>query len=178
MSFSTFRQCCWLTLALAVGTIIYFDHEPYCAPSVTLAELQSHMPAEVRVALAREEPRTPGWEKVEHTHIDREPQCQWCGGTLDRQVHHTRPFALNPALHGSTAPGGEFDDGKDGTGRDGNLITLCEAQGRLCHLIYGHERKFKGGENLNVRVDCDKHQAEMKTAGNWPMRPDTVPIQK
>lgn len=51
--------------------------------------------------------RAGQWAHVRALHLQREPYCAWCGGSFDLQIHHIRPFALNPELHGSTAPGGE-----------------------------------------------------------------------
>ncbi len=136
----------------------------------------AHPPQEFVEKVANDKARSDKWEKVRKIHIQREPYCAWCGGTTNLQVHHIRPFALNPELHGSTALGGELDDGVDGTGRDGNLITLCMIPAKEAktpdeadhHERYGHGGHFKGGENLKVREECTAHEAAMRSKGLWP----------
>jgi hypothetical protein len=78
---------------------------------------------------------------VEKEHLEKEPACQWCGGTVRLQVHHVTPFHLAPAL--------ELDDF--------NLITLCEGGGYLnCHFIHGHNGDWKSF-NDQVREECRDH---------------------
>jgi len=45
----------------------------------------------------------------------------------------------------------ELDDGQDGTGRDGNLITLC----RHCHWRVGHLRINWSDGNPDIRLMLD-----------------------
>ncbi len=85
--------------------------------------------------------RSPEWRKVEKEHLEKEPCCQWCGGTTKLQVHHITPFHLAPAL--------ELDPF--------NLITLCEEGGYLnCHLYHGHNGDWKSF-NDQVREECAEH---------------------
>lgn len=75
--------------------------------------------------------RSPDWPAVRRLHLSREPLCQWCGGGEHVQVHHIFPFHLFPYL--------ELYDGVNGTGRDGNLISLCERPDTQCHFRQGHK---------------------------------------
>ena len=87
--------------------------------------------------------RSPEWHKVEKEHLEKEPCCQWCGGTEKLQVHHVTPFHLAPAL--------ELDPG--------NLITLCEEGGFYnCHLAHGHNGDWKSF-NDQVREQCNCHHS-------------------
>ena len=52
--------------------------------------------------------------------------CAACGGTTKLRVHHIRPFHLFPMLE--LVPS--------------NLIVLCEAKGKQCHLRVGHGRDW------------------------------------
>lgn len=52
--------------------------------------------------------------------------CAACGGTTKLQVHHIKPFHLFPKL--------ELEPS--------NLIVLCGAKGRQCHLRIGHGRDW------------------------------------
>ena len=138
--------------------------------------LVSRVPADFAAAVKSDSARSSKWESVRKLHLKREPCCAWCGGTFNLQVHHIHPFALTPGGHGSDAPGGELDDGKDGTGKDGNLITLCmvpkdkakRPEDADHHELYGHSGHFKGGENLQVREQCAAHEKELRAAGKWP----------
>jgi hypothetical protein len=86
--------------------------------------------------------RSPQWHRVEKEHLEKEPQCQWCGATSKLQVHHIKPFHLHPEL--------ELDPA--------NFITLCEEGGYLnCHLFHGHNGDFKSF-NDKVREDCEEHR--------------------
>jgi hypothetical protein len=59
------------------------------------------------------------------------------------EVHHIRPFHLYPQL--------ELEPG--------NLITLCERDGRDCHFTFGHFHNW-ANLNLNVVADVDHYNAE------------------
>ena len=50
------------------------------------------------------------------------PFCQVCGGMEKLEIHHVTPVSVNPSL--------ELDAE--------NLLTLCMAFPRYCHLQYGH----------------------------------------
>ena len=73
--------------------------------------------------------RSNQWPTARKAHLELYPACAVCGGSVDIQVHHIRPFHLHPEL--------ELDPG--------NLVTLCESKkaGVNCHLWFGHLGNFK-----------------------------------
>lgn len=73
--------------------------------------------------------RSGSWPRVRADHLAQNPACALCGGTEKLEVHHKRPFHLQPELEL------QMD----------NLITLCEANkgGVNCHLFAGHLGSFK-----------------------------------
>jgi hypothetical protein len=79
--------------------------------------------------------RSPEWPTVRRKHLEKNPKCAACGGTRLCQVHHKKPFHLDPAL--------ELDPE--------NLITLCIA--KLCHIDIGHGDDYKA-YNPNVEKDA------------------------
>jgi 5-methylcytosine-specific restriction enzyme A len=79
--------------------------------------------------------RSGVWPKVEHDFKSKHPTCAACGGVVNLNVHHMKPFHLDPAL--------ELDET--------NLITLCMEIGHDCHLLIGHGDDFKAF-NPNVSV--------------------------
>jgi 5-methylcytosine-specific restriction enzyme A len=81
--------------------------------------------------------RSPLWTTVRRKHLKDEPNCQYCGGTDNLEVHHVKPYHLHPEL--------ELEQS--------NLITLCEEEGTLCHLKVGHLGNWRL-VNVNVRLDC------------------------
>lgn len=83
--------------------------------------------------------RSPKWHSVKVAHLKKEPACQFCGGIDHPEVHHVKPFHLDRTKELS----------------DSNLITLCEAPGKMCHLKVGHAGNWKS-YNPNVREDCAK----------------------
>lgn len=91
--------------------------------------------------------RSSKWPALERAHKLKEPACQWCGSTMNIQVHHIRPFHLQPDLQLDPA----------------NLISLCETPGVDCHLRQGHRDKvfpegsFRFGFNLQIREECEAH---------------------
>lgn len=87
-------------------------------------------------------PRSPKWPALRRKHLRREPFCRSCGQVLDLEVHHVRPVHLFPALELSPA----------------NLITLCSAPSRECHLIKGHLGNWWSW-NPKVRSQCRKRKA-------------------
>lgn len=99
--------------------------------------------------------RSPHWSTVRKRHLEKFPTCAVCGGNVKLQVHHRHPFHLHPEL--------ELEES--------NLITLCEAQGRNCHLIFGHLLNFRSfnpdvgvdaatwGDKISHRPLADKEQA-------------------
>jgi len=80
--------------------------------------------------------RSARWPTVRKQHLEKFPTCAVCGGDAKLQVHHRRPFHLHPEL--------ELEES--------NLITLCEAPGHNCHLIFGHLLNFR---SFNPDVGSD-----------------------
>ena len=70
--------------------------------------------------------RSPQWPHVEKEHLRTNPACAACGSTTRVQVHHIKPFHLQPEL--------ELDPN--------NLISLCMSD-LECHLKLGHGDNFK-----------------------------------
>lgn len=82
--------------------------------------------------------RSSRWPTVRANFLSKNNSCAACGQTDHLQVHHVKPFHLDPSK--------ELDES--------NLITLCEDE-YLCHLHVGHLGSFKS-ENPNVREDAAK----------------------
>lgn len=93
------------------------------------------------------------WPKVRAEHLRREPTCAACGRSKDLEVHHILPYHEHPEL--------ELDDGKDGTGKDGNLISLCRDP---CHFYLGHLMNFAGRSNPHIREDAARYLQRIKEA--------------
>lgn len=108
-------------------------------------------------ALAGEASRSGHWATVMHHFKDNEYDdghghwecfndginrsvCRCCGSSKNLNVHHIKPFHLDPAL--------ECDPT--------NLVTLC----REHHFNIGHKGNWKG-ENPNVCGDCDRMRAKL-----------------
>ncbi len=83
----------------------------------------------------KEKTRSPEWRKVRDSFLENNDSCAACGSKKDLQVHHIKPFHLQPEL--------ELDEA--------NLITLCMDQFD-CHLNIGHGDNFKA-YNPNVVSD-------------------------
>lgn len=92
--------------------------------------------------------RSGHWPHVRGEHLLLHPCCEVCGGTKKLQVHHKKPFHLQPEL--------ELDPD--------NLITLCEEErdGVNCHLFIGHLGNFKAF-NPAVAEDAAAWQQKLKT---------------
>lgn len=75
---------------------------------------------------ATKEKRSPHWPTVRKHHLEAHPTCAACGNKKKLQVHHEKPFHTDPKLELEPT----------------NLITLCEAVGKDCHLLYGHGDSF------------------------------------
>ena|SRR5258708_1851176 len=90
--------------------------------------------------------RSNHWPTVRKHFIEKNPCCVVCGGTEKLQVHHRHPFHLHPEL--------ELDEA--------NLITLCEAPGRNCHLVFGHLLNFRSF-NPNVGADAAAWHDKIKS---------------
>ena len=80
--------------------------------------------------------RSSHWPTVEKHFREGHPTCEACGSSKNLNVHHCKPFHLDPAL--------ELDPA--------NLITLC-MDTKECHLHIGHGGSFKQ-YNPNVRKDA------------------------
>ncbi len=70
--------------------------------------------------------RSSKWPTVEKHFKENHPTCEACGSKNRLNVHHCKPFHLDPAL--------ELDPN--------NLITLC-MDIKECHLHIGHGGSFK-----------------------------------
>lgn len=70
--------------------------------------------------------RSDKWPTVEKHFLETHPTCAACGGKDRLNVHHVKPFHLDPA--------NELDPN--------NLITLCMGE-KECHLHIGHGGSFK-----------------------------------
>lgn len=92
---------------------------------------------EVRDAHAKiAKERSPKWPSVEKKHLKRQPTCAACGGNMNLNVHHKKPFHLFPELELEPT----------------NLITLCMDGDKDCHIKLGHGGSFKA-YNPNVEED-------------------------
>lgn len=70
--------------------------------------------------------RSSKWPTLEKHFLAANPTCAACGSKNRLNVHHCKPFHLDPAL--------ELDPN--------NLITLC-MDTKECHLYLGHGGSFK-----------------------------------
>lgn len=98
-----------------------------------------------RLTAHPQEARSGHWPVVRKEHLEKHPTCAACGGKTNLQVHHLTPFHSKPEL--------ELDPN--------NLITLCEAPNRLCHLRIGHAWDFKS-YNPNAKRDAARELEMMK----------------
>jgi 5-methylcytosine-specific restriction protein A len=89
--------------------------------------------------------RSPQWDRTRKLFAIANPFCAACGGKIDLQVHHCRPFHLYPELELVQA----------------NLIVLCENKGRHCHLRIGHSWDWKAF-NPNVCRDAQRALTAMQ----------------
>lgn len=93
------------------------------------------------IASRGEPPRSDKWPAARKKWLDQHPTCAACGGTLNLEVHHKKPFHLFPEL--------ELDPA--------NYITLCEPFGIEHHLKVGHTVNGKSSWKLfnpNVVTDA------------------------
>jgi 5-methylcytosine-specific restriction protein A len=103
-----------------------------------LARILTHVVRTVRSKIKdAKTKRSSKWPHVEKTHLAAHPGCAACGSNSKLNVHHKKPFHLNPAL--------ELDPT--------NLITMCMEMGKHCHLLIGHGNNFKA-YNPNVEADA------------------------
>lgn len=82
--------------------------------------------------------RSGEWSTVRKRYLDKHPTCMACGSRLLLNVHHIKPYHLEPHL--------ELDES--------NLITLCMKN--LCHLEIGHAGSFSE-YNPDVKEDAMKY---------------------
>lgn len=94
----------------------------------------------------KEKQRSPEWRRVRDEHLEKFPMCEACGTTKELQVHHIKPFHLDPRL--------ELDED--------NLITLCMAKFN-CHLNIGHGGSFNM-YNPNVIQDSKDFRSSGSTS--------------
>src|SRR5271155_3275861 len=80
--------------------------------------------------------RSSHWPTVEKHFREAHPTCEACGSKNRLNVHHCKPFHLDPEM--------ELDPT--------NRITLC-MDTKECHLHIGHGGSFKQ-YNPNVRKDA------------------------
>lgn len=79
--------------------------------------------------------RSWGWRKIRALRIEIDGgKCRACGRDHNLQVHHIRPFAMQPERELELS----------------NLVTLC---GR-CHILVGHLDNWKS-RNDEVLPDAD-----------------------
>lgn len=88
------------------------------------------------------EKRSSGWPKVEKEFLKTNSECAACGSTKHLNVHHKKPFHIDPSL--------ELDVT--------NLITLC--MDKDCHLLIGHGDDFKA-YNPDVMNDASIVHADL-----------------
>lgn len=101
-------------------------------------ELPVHVTMTVEMAIAAG--RSSRWPRVRREFLSEHPVCACCGGKKLLNVHHVKPFHINPEL--------ELDPS--------NLITLCEGSNGLnCHLWVGHAGDWKAW-NILVRADAEQ----------------------
>jgi len=85
--------------------------------------------------------RSREWSRVRAAHLVLHSECAVCGISSDLQVHHIKPFHLDPSL--------ELDSD--------NLITLCTSKNWVfnCHFLVGHCSNFRY-ENPWILEDIEK----------------------
>lgn len=100
-------------------------------------------------AKAEDAKRSPHWPTVRKHHLEAHPTCAACGKKKKLQVHHVEPFHSKPELELEPT----------------NLITLCEALGKDCHILIGHGDDFKFW-NPDVTTDARRvlEHPEMRKA--------------
>ena len=70
--------------------------------------------------------RASHWNAFRDAYLKEHAKCVACGATVKLQVHHIKPFHIEPALELDTK----------------NLITLCMSK-NSCHLDIGHGGSFR-----------------------------------
>ncbi len=91
--------------------------------------------------------RSSRWPTVRKHFLAKNPCCALCGGVAMLEVHHKKPFHLEPTL--------ELDES--------NLIVLCEAKrnGVTCHQWFGHLGNYQS-HNANVEEDVALWKSKMQ----------------
>lgn len=89
--------------------------------------------------------RSTLWPATRKAHLAKEPCCRACGSKERLNVHHVEPFHVRKDL--------ELDDR--------NLVTLCEAPGHNCHLVFGHLLDWKSW-NTAVLADADAYRDKVR----------------
>lgn len=145
----------WTLAMLAIALVSLAAHLALLQRTQPQVEEAKRAEAARLLLASHGEPRSPHWPTVRKHHLEREPACVFCGSTVGVQVHHIRKFSKHPEL--------ELDDGTDGTGTDGNLVTLCGPEHHNCHLIFGHLLSFLS-DNPDVRKDAAWFRAKVKAA--------------
>ena len=92
--------------------------------------------------------RSSKWPTARAAHLKDHGTCAVCNGTKNLEVHHIKPFHVDPSL--------ELDPT--------NFITLCESgkNGINCHLLVGHLGNFKS-VNLDVVADAAAWNTKITT---------------
>lgn len=113
-------------------------------PPFTKALLAVFIAAACAILFASAADRSPEWAKVRKAFVKAHPVCEICGTSKDLQVHHVKPFHVDPSL--------ELDPN--------NLVTVCTSKywGFNCHLKVAHGGNFQW-ENPWVREDIAKMRA-------------------
>ena len=94
--------------------------------------------------------RSPKWPALRRKWLKKFSACAYCLGEVSLEVHHVLPFHLFPAR--------ELDET--------NLMTLCEAKGKNCHLNIGHLGSW-AKYNKKVQSECLAHRREItRASGN------------
>lgn len=89
--------------------------------------------------------RSPKWPAAREDWLKTHGTCAACGRTNHLEVHHKRPFHLDPTL--------ELDPV--------NFITLCEHPSAPCHLVFGHLLSWEAF-NPSVESDSALYLAKVK----------------
>lgn len=99
--------------------------------------------------------RSSQWPTHRKHWLELNAECAACGSKEGLQVHHVKPFHLDPNLELAYT----------------NYITLCErVGGRECHLHIGHHGNFKQ-ENAAVREEA----AALRKSLSLPELKQTLP---
>ena len=102
----------------------------------------------VRREKKKEKTRSPKWQGVRDSFMEKHPRCAACDSSERLQCHHVKPFHLHPEL--------ELEES--------NLISLCMSPDE-CHLIFGHSGNFECF-NPHVREQAARAKADPKHWAN------------